>query len=54
MTAVSVTASIRRIMPVLMLLAYLWTVTHPAKADGHSGAAEAHIEASCVFKLSAY
>ena len=45
MTAVSATAPIRRIMPMFMLLAYLWTVTQSAKADGHIGAAEAHIEA---------
>ena len=45
MTPVSATAPIRRITPVLMLLASLWIVAQPAKADGHSGAAEAHIEA---------
>ena len=45
MTPVSATAPIRRITPVLMLLASLWAVTQPAKADGHSRAAEAHIEA---------
>ena len=47
MTPVSATALIRRITPVLMLLASLWTVAlaQPAKADGHSRAAEAHIEA---------
>ena len=45
MTAVSATSPIRRILPMLMLLANLWTVAQPAKADGHSGAAEAHIEA---------
>ena len=47
MTPVSANAPIRRITPVLMLLASLWTVAlaQPAKADGHSRAAEAHIEA---------
>ena len=45
MTSFSANATIRHLTPMLMLLASLWTVVQPAKADGHSRAAEAHIEA---------
>ncbi len=45
MTSVSATSLIRRITPVLILMTSLCTVVQPAKADGHSAAAEAHIAA---------
>ena len=45
MTSISTDLLIRCLTPVLILTASLWTVAQPAKADGHSAAAEAHIEA---------
>ena len=46
MTSISTDLLIRRLTPMLILTASLWTAAQPpAKADGHSAAAEAHIEA---------